>query len=110
MQSSRLDRRHLRGGATARVVAIMSTSTATSERQERTGWERAPEGLRWRMGVSILAPIVWLSVTLLYVGFWASGFTLFQSVIVILVSTLILGGVMGTAWMAWGPRYRHAWD
>jgi hypothetical protein len=62
------------------------------------------------MIVSIVVPITWLCVTLLYVGFWASGFSLFQSIIVILVSTLIMGGVLGVAWMAWGPRYRHAWD
>lgn len=88
----------------------MSTANVSKETTARTGWEDAPRGLRWRLMVSILGPIVWLSATLLYVGFWASGYTLFQSVIVILVSTLLLGGVMGSVWMAWGPRYRHAWD
>jgi hypothetical protein len=62
------------------------------------------------MIASILGPIAWLSATLLYVGFWATNFSLFQSVILILVSTLILGGVMGAVWTAWAPRYRHAWD
>jgi hypothetical protein len=60
--------------------------------------------------VSILGPVAWLSFTLLYVGFWASGFTLFQSIIVILVSVIILGGLMGALWTGWGPRYRHAFD
>jgi hypothetical protein len=62
------------------------------------------------MTFSIVIPIAWLCVTLLYVGFWASGFSLFQSIIVILVSTLIMGGTLGVVWMAWGPKYRHAWD
>ncbi len=60
-------------------------------------------GLRWRLVVSIVGPVAWLIFTLLYVGFWATGFTLFQSVIVILVSVLALGGLMGGVWVAWGP-------
>ena len=72
--------------------------------------EWPPAGWRWRMVISILVPVAWLSFTLLYVGFWATGFTLFQSVIVILVSVIILGGVMGATWTAWGPRYRRVWD
>ncbi len=88
----------------------MSSTTASTQGVTASGWDRAPKGLRWRMIVSLLVPIVWLCVTLLYVGFWATGFTLFQSIVVILVSTLIMGGVLGSVWMAWGPRYRHAWD
>jgi hypothetical protein len=55
---------------------------------------------------SIIGPIAWLSLTLLYVGFWARGFSLFQSVIVILVSALILAGIMGAIWTIWGGRHR----
>jgi hypothetical protein len=66
---------------------------------------------RARIVASILGPVAWLSFTLLYVGFWASGFTLFQSVIVILVSVLILAGLMGALWASWGMRHRPwAWD
>jgi len=58
--------------------------------------------MRWRVLLSILGPIAWLCFTLLYVGFWAKGFTLFQDVIVILVSLLVLAGVVASAWAAWG--------
>ncbi len=88
----------------------MSTASVSKESTPGSGWEDAPKGLRWRMTVSLIVPIAWLCVTLLYVGFWASGFTLFQSIILILVSALVMGGVMGSIWMAWGPKYRHAWD
>jgi len=72
-------------------------------------------GLRWRMLASIVGTIAWLVFTLLYVGFWAQGFSLFQSVIVILVSLLILVGVLGTTWAVWGTRQmawyrRERWD
>ena len=100
----------MRGDPTRRSVNLMSTANVSHETSARTGSEDVPRGLRWRIVMSILVPITWLCVTLLYVGFWASNFSLFQSIIVILVSTLIMGGVMGAAWTVWGPRYRHAWD
>lgn len=62
------------------------------------------------MVASILGPVAWLCFTLLYVGFWAKGFTLFQSVIVILVSIILLAGLMAALWAAWGMRSAHwAW-
>lgn len=65
---------------------------------------------RARVVASILGPVAWLSFTLLYVGFWAKGFTLFQSVIVILVSIIILAGLMAALWASFGMRQaRWAW-
>lgn len=64
---------------------------------------------RARVVASILGPVAWLCFTLLYVGFWAQGFTVFQSVIVILVSVILLAGLMGAIWASWGMR-RHRWD
>lgn len=67
---------------------------------------RTPEGMRGAILLSILGPVAWLCFTLLYVGFWAPGFSLFQSIVVILVSLLALGGVMGATWTWYGFR-RH---
>jgi hypothetical protein len=77
------------------------SSTIPSHLREHDLFPRA------RVVASILGPVAWLCFTLLYVGFWAHGFTLFQSVIVILVSTLILAGVMGALWASWGMRGRY---
>ncbi len=67
--------------------------------------------MRSRIILSIVGPIAWLSFTLLYVGFWATGFSIFQSIIILLVSILILGGLMGSVWTAWGLRHHpeHGW-
>lgn len=66
--------------------------------------------LRVRIVASILGPVAWLSFTLLYVGFWAKGFTVFQSVIVILVSIIVLAGLMAALWASFGMRQaRWAW-
>lgn len=88
----------------------MAEATAPESTKVRSEWDRPSAGFRARIVGSILGPVAWLSFTLLYVGFWATGFSLFQSVIVILVSVIVLGGVMGALWTSWGPRYRHAWD
>lgn len=88
----------------------MQQSSAEGTAKVRSSWEEHAPGLRSRLVISIIAPVAWLSFTLLYVGFWATGFTVFQSVVVILVSALILGGVMGGLWTWWGPRYRRAWE
>lgn len=87
----------------------MSGAHVAQDRMMR-GWEDAPKGLRWRILVSVLGPIAWVCLTLLYVGFWSSGFTVVQSLIVVLVSTLVMAGVITALWIGWGPRYRHAFD
>ncbi|HTS32329.1 MAG TPA: hypothetical protein VMI55_00100 [Thermoplasmata archaeon] len=65
--------------------------------------------LRRRIIASILAPVAWLSLTLLYVGFWAHGFSLFQSIIVVIVSILVLFAVMAVVWVSFGFREARRW-
>jgi len=86
----------------------MMTQSApeTAPRSPEGPWE-SWGGLRWGIVASIVGPIAWLVFTLLFVGFWAQGYSLFQSIIVILVSLLILAGVLGTAWTVWGTRSRN---
>lgn len=66
-------------------------------------------GLRWKILLSVVGPIAWLIFTLLYVGFWAAGYSLFQDVVVILVSILVLIGVFVTSWVVWGVRRVPRW-
>lgn len=62
-------------------------------------------GLRARVVGSILGGTAWLAFVLLYVGFWATGLTLFQSIILIIVSIVVLGGALGAIWASWGMRF-----
>jgi len=83
--------------------------TDSSSLRQRSDENYLPS--RARVVASILGPVAWLSFTLLYVGFWAKGFSLFQSVIVILVSAIILAGLMGALWASWGMRHRSwSWN
>ncbi len=65
--------------------------------------------LRRRIVASIIAPVAWLSFTLLYVGFWAHGFSLFQSIIVVIVSILVLFALMAVLWVTFGFREAGRW-
>jgi hypothetical protein len=84
--------------------AVSNPAEMSPNRQENY------RSMRGRVVASILGPVVWLSFTLLYVGFWAKGFSLFQSVIVILVSIIVLAGMMAALWASFGMRQaRWAW-
>ena len=65
--------------------------------------------LRRRLLLSIGACAAWVSLTLLYVAFWAHGFSLFQSIVVVLVSLVILFGVLVGAWVSYGLRSARRW-
>jgi peptidoglycan/LPS O-acetylase OafA/YrhL len=62
------------------------------------------EHTRRRILLTLGAGVAWICFTLLYVAFWAPGYTLFQSVVVVLVSLLALGGVIAGAWISFGLR------
>lgn len=51
--------------------------------------------------VSILGAVVWLVFILFYALYWSSGFSLFQNVIVTIVSFAITGLLIGLAWLIW---------
>ena len=62
-------------------------------------------GLRWRVAISILVGVGWLSFVLLYAAFWSAPYSLLQSVVIVLVSFLVLAGILGAMWAAWGMRF-----
>ncbi len=62
-------------------------------------------GMRWRVAVSILLGAGWLSFVLLYAAFWSGGLSLFQSIVIVLVSLLLLAGILGAMWASWGMRF-----
>lgn len=66
-------------------------------------------GLRRRALASLAVCVGWVSFTLLYLAFWAHDFTLFQSIVVALVSLLLLGGILLGAWISYGLRMTGRW-
>ncbi len=59
--------------------------------------------------VTILAVIAWLVFILVYALYWSNGFTIFQNVIVTIVSLIIVGLLIGLGWVVWGMKYAKRW-
>lgn len=53
---------------------------------------------------SILGILAWAVFILLYALFWSNGFSLFQNVIVTIVSLIIAGLLIGLMWVVWGSK------
>jgi hypothetical protein len=51
--------------------------------------------------VSIVAGICWAIFMLLHVVFWSAGFDLFQNIVIILLSLVVVGGAVGLMWVFW---------
>lgn len=65
--------------------------------------------LRRRILVSIAASVIWLSTVLLFLAFWATRFTIFQDIVVIVVSLVVLAGALLGAWVSFGLRFVNHW-
>jgi hypothetical protein len=65
--------------------------------------------IRRRVLVSIAASVGWLCLVLLYLAFWATGFSLFQSIVVVVVSLLVLAAVLLGAWISFGMQFMGRW-
>ncbi|MGB6441974.1 MAG: hypothetical protein WBF81_01590 [Thermoplasmata archaeon] len=65
--------------------------------------------LRRRLIVSLTACVGWVSLTLLCVAFWATGFSLFQDFVVVVVSLLVLSAVLVGTWVMFGLRFASRW-
>jgi phosphoglycerol transferase MdoB-like AlkP superfamily enzyme len=56
---------------------------------------------------SILGVIAWLVFILLYALYWSKSFSLFQNIILTIVSLAITGLLIGLMWVIWGTMYHR---
>jgi hypothetical protein len=80
---------------------------STAEYREATGTFRPPVGL---IVASILRVVAWLVFILVYALDWSRGYSLFQNLIVTVVSLAIVGLVIGALWVAFAPREYWNWN
>jgi len=66
--------------------------------------------IRLRILGSLAASVGWICLTLLYVAFWAHGFSLFQSIVLVVVSLLVLAAFLLGAWVSFGLRFVGRWS
>jgi hypothetical protein len=64
-----------------------------------------PPGLAPRVTVSIVVLFGGLIFAIIYVSFFASSFSLFQKIAVILVAVLAVTAILGVMWASWGIKF-----
>jgi len=65
--------------------------------------------IRRRILLSIAASAGWLSLVLLFLAFGATGLSLFQDIVVIVVSLIVLAAVIVASWISFGLRFTGGW-
>ncbi|VVB93444.1 Uncharacterised protein [uncultured archaeon] len=68
-----------------------------------------PPGLAPRVVVSIIVFFGLLIFAIIYVAFFASSFSLFQQIAIILVALLVATAILGVMWSSWGIKYGREW-
>jgi high-affinity Fe2+/Pb2+ permease len=81
------------------------------EDDKNQSWEKQWDMYRPTVPIvaTILTVIAWLVFILLYALYWSNGFSIFQNVIVTVVSLVIAGLVIGLEWVVWGMRHARRW-
>ncbi|MGC9443697.1 MAG: hypothetical protein ACP5E9_01995 [Candidatus Methanospirareceae archaeon] len=62
-------------------------------------------GFAWRVSLSIVVVMGWLAFLILWLTFHAAAFTLIENSVIVLVSLLIVGAILGASWGPWGIKY-----
>lgn len=64
----------------------------------------SPKEILWMAVISVLIPAVVLIASLIYVAFYAGGFSLFQKIVVVVVGFVIIGLLEALVWLVWAGR------
>jgi Kef-type K+ transport system membrane component KefB len=79
-------------------------------RQSSTSTEVRKSGPIWLIVASMLGVLVWLVFILIYALYSSGGFSLFQNVVVFIVSLGITGVLIGLMWVILGPEKYRTWN
>lgn len=80
------------------VIIIGGTMSKTDSRM--------PEGMGWRVSVSIITFFGAVIAAILWLFFYAGGFNIYQNIAVVVVIFLVFIAIMGTTWASWGMKNR----
>jgi len=68
-----------------------------------------PEGMSWRIGITILTFFGAIIGIILWLFFFAEDFSVYQNIAIVAVILLGFIAVMGATWATWGMRQRASW-
>lgn len=66
--------------------------------------QKPPPGLASRVIASIITVAGWLIFALLFLTFYSNGFDLVEKIVIVLVSLIIVGAILGSMWAYWGIK------
>ncbi len=69
------------------------------------GAGRFRTGMRWRVTATIFVVFGWVIFILLFAGFYADKFNLFQNLVIFFASIVAAIGLLAVMWAAWGMRW-----
>ncbi len=69
-----------------------------------------PEGMGWRVAVSIITFFGSVIAVILWLFFYAGSFNVYQNIAVIVVIFLAFIAVMGATWASWGMKQGAWWS
>ena len=85
----------------------MSSDDTKEERSKYQDWEHTrPIG---GVVLTLLAVIAWLVFILIYALDWSNNYSLFQNIVVVIVTLGSTGVVIGLGWVIWGSRHVKNW-
>jgi len=73
-----------------------------------------PQGLASRIAVSVAIGIAWLVFLVIFLAFYAEGFSIYRNLAIFIASILVVGAILGPMWVYWGikvgPEYAERWE
>ena len=79
--------------------------------ENEKSWNITPRkaGLFVPIVISIVGILVWLIFILLFALFWSKDYSLFQDIVVFIVSLCMTGLLLGLMWIIWGRNKIQRW-
>lgn len=71
---------------------------------------RTPEGMGWRIALSILTFFASIIGIILWLFFYAGNFNVYQNIAVVVVIIIGFVAVMGATWASWGMKQGARWS
>ena len=72
--------------------------------EENLGSSKEIHSMGWQVSLSILGGVGWLVFLIIWLFFFASDYSLYQNIAIVLGSVLVIGLVIGSPWAVWGLR------
>ncbi len=70
---------------------------------------KEPEGMGWRIAVSIVTFFGLIIAAIIWLFFYAGSYNVYQNIAVIIVIILACIAIMGATWASWGMKQSSWW-